>query len=109
MPVDDPSTIDAIGVDSEGVTVLTVSDHVDWVEPRSHLESLQSKLNAYLAFLESGEVYHVYPASVGRSARIEVVFRCDPAPEGLRYLRKAHRAISKAGFTLAWRTFKEPS
>lgn len=67
----------------------------DWV----HLKALQEKLNNYLAFIESGEIYAARPEA--RGAAIEICIRCRFVPEGgddFSFLRLARRAIEGAGF-----------
>lgn len=63
MSIEDQGSVDAIGIDQEGVVVRTLSDHLEWDD--GHLFLLQEKINTYLAFLESGEVFETYPDSKG--------------------------------------------
>lgn len=39
MSIEDQDSIDAIGIDNEGVVVLTISDHLEWDD--KHLLLLQ--------------------------------------------------------------------
>src|SRR5262245_36202193 len=106
MSVEEVAVVDAIGVEQgTGVVVLTISDHLSWQSESGHLASLQAKINRYLSFLESGEVYRKYEASRGRTFRIEVVFSVSPPPGAERFLSNARNAVEHAGFTLSWRTF----
>lgn len=101
MSVDQPKVIDFIGVDkaSGGVT-LTISDHLDWNNSRDHQVVLQDKINWYLAFIESGEIFESYPDAKGRSVTIKVVFKHNPDLEGWRFLTRAKDVIESAGFSL---------
>ena len=104
MPVDNPDVVDAIGtLQDNGEVVLTISDHLEWEDP-SHLSALQAKLNRYLAFIESGEVFEAYPVAKGKRLRIDVVCQHHPNPDGMRFLSTAREAIGNAGFSLSWRT-----
>ena len=58
--------------------VLTISDHLDWVSNTQHQTILQNKFNAYLAFVESGEVLQQYPEAKERPVVLNVVFRHSP-------------------------------
>ena len=58
MSVEEPAKIDFAAFDPKaGEVRLIISDHLDWTEEGEHLLLLQSKLNSYLAFVESGEIY----------------------------------------------------
>ena len=47
-----------------------------------HLLLLQEKLNSYLAFIESGEIYESYPRAMGRQLVIDLVLKHSPSVEG---------------------------
>jgi hypothetical protein len=82
--------------------VLTVSDHLDWDDESNHLLLLEKKLNRYLAFIESGEVFeHV---DVARSAPIQVnvVAKFDPPLRAREFLGHARTKFAEAGFSLDW-------
>jgi hypothetical protein len=56
MTLDTPDTVDAMGIEiGSGLAVLTIADELDWRDERAHLLALQTKLNAYFAFIESGQ------------------------------------------------------
>ncbi len=97
MSVLEPDTIDIISTDKKGRVVLTVTDHLPWDE-ESHLLILQKKLNMYLAFVESGEVYEKYPDAKGRQILFKVNCKFQPGAEGLDFLAKVRSIIEKAGF-----------
>jgi hypothetical protein len=106
VAVDDPSTIDIISEDSKTKTLfLTISDHLDWDDTRAHQLVLQTKLNAYLRFLESGEVFKHRPDAAGKRLVIRVVARCEPSPEGRLFIEKARTAVESAGFSLEHKLF----
>jgi hypothetical protein len=108
MSVDQPKVIDFIGVDKEsGDSVLTISDHLDWSNSREHQMILQDKINSYLAFIESGEVFESYPDSKGRPLVIQVVFKYKPDHEGQQFLARAREVIESAGFSLRYKVFAE--
>lgn len=63
MSVENPNVIDIIHTDKDGGHVtLTVTDHLEWGDGE-HLLKLQDKLNKYLAFVESGEIFEKYPGA----------------------------------------------
>lgn len=92
MAIDNPNTIDAIGVEkATNSVVLTIADSWDWENEQSHLEALQAKLNAYLNFIESGEIWESYPDSANRSVRIDVVSRFPLSTKGRDLVEHASR------------------
>ena len=74
MSIEQTDLIDIISVDQlTGETILTVSDHLDWSDSPTHLRLLQNKLNRYLAFVKSGEIFQ----SQAQDRRI--IFTVQPA------------------------------
>jgi hypothetical protein len=107
MSVEQTDVVDIVGVDrGTGKIILTISDHLDWSDSTTHQELLQKKFNAYLAFVESGEIFEQYPNAKGRSVVFEVVFQIPPAEEGLAFLERAREVIESAGFELQHKVFK---
>ena len=103
MAVDDPKTIDFVSVTGDsGTTLLVVSDHLDWMDTLGHQEKLQAKLNAYLAFVESGEIFEKFPDAVGKPVEMRVIFLCPPDGAGAQFLGRAKDAIETAGFALSY-------
>lgn len=98
MAVDQPKTIDIVSKDNDGF-VLTICDHLDWNNTQEHLTILQDKINTYLAFLESGEIYENYPDAKGRPLQIEIMFNYRPNLEADAFLLKVKLIIEDAGFT----------
>ena len=81
MSVIDTNVIDMIGTTSVGVVTLTISDHLDWDEIEEHLLSLQQKINTYIEFIESGNVYDILPLSKDKPKAIRVYFKYLPKDE----------------------------
>jgi hypothetical protein len=63
MSIDQTDTIDFATIDkTSGDVWLTISDHLPWEENEDdHLVLLQNKHDAYLRFIESGEVFKKVP------------------------------------------------
>jgi hypothetical protein len=98
MSVDQPDVVDIISTSKSGEIVLSISDHLDWTDTHGHLLVLQEKINRYLSFLESGEVYQRYPDASGRKMTIKVVFHMEPNLEANSFLAKARIIVEGAGF-----------
>ena len=104
MSILDPRTIDIISTDKQGRVVLTITDHLAW-DDDTHLEILQKKLNLYLAFVESGEVYEQYPDSKGKEFIFKVSCKFKPDAVGRDFLGKAGQIIEGAGFQFQYDVF----
>lgn len=102
MSVEQAQIIDSVGIDNDSQSiVLTISDHLDWSEPEYHTEKLQDKLNAYLDFCESGELYEKYPKAL-RSMPIilSIITKFDLSEEGVSFIEAVRPIVEDAGFTL---------
>jgi hypothetical protein len=108
MAVDQTGVIDLASVSpSTGEMVLTITDHLDWTNTVEHQSVLQNKLNAYLAFAESGEVFERFPDARGRAIAFNVVFKFRPDSEGTLFLDRARKIIESAGFGFRHELFAE--
>ena len=101
MSIEQGDVVDIVSTDRlTGDVVLTISDHLDWSDSTAHQMLLQSKLNRYLAFVESGELLQNYPSAEGRRITFKVVFQFPPDEAGRRFLAKVRPVIESAGFGL---------
>jgi hypothetical protein len=106
MSVQQTDVIDIIGLNREtGDVVLTISDHLDWSDSIAHQTILQNKFNAYLAFVESGEILRQYPDAKDRAVVFRVVLHTSPDESGCAFLRRAAEVIQSAGFRLVIKVF----
>ena len=108
MSVDQTDTIDFATVDNaSGDLWLTISDHLPWDENEgNHLILLQNKLNAYLRFIESGEVVEKVPDAEGRHIVINLVGKFPMSQKAASFFEKARTAIQGAGFRLQFSLMK---
>jgi hypothetical protein len=72
-----------------------------WIGPTAptHLRLLQNKLNRYLAFVESGEIFQSYPKAQDRPIVFTVVFKFRPNEEGRAFLDNVRPIVESAGIT----------
>ena len=100
MSVEQPDVVNIISTDTRtGHVVLTISDHLDWSDSPGHQMILQTKLNRYLAFVESGELLQRCENAAGRLVAIKVVFQFRPDKDGRDFLSRARAVIESAGFS----------
>ena len=108
MSVEQLDVVDVASISKEsGEMVLTISDHLAWSDTIEHQTMLQKKFNAYLAFVESGEILQRYPDASGRPIVFNVVFKFRPDREGMLFLERARQVIKSAGFDLRHELFAE--
>lgn len=101
MSLDNLNEVDVIGIDNEtGVVTLAIADDWSWDEEEDHLRALQDKINIYLSFVESNEIYETYPNAMGRDVEIKIYAKY-PLPEiARRFVDQAFEIVSEAGFRL---------
>lgn len=93
--------IDAVGVDRQGnCFCLVIRITPEWDD--AHLFALQEKINACLAFIESGELFIAHPDAQHLDLMIEVLFRHPPPPDALAFLRQAADIIGEAGIVFRY-------
>ena len=86
MSVIDKNVIDFASIrPATGEAVLTISDHLEFGD-ENRLEALQAKINSYLAFVESGEIFQEYPSAKDRAIAIEIALKHAPDEQGLRFV-----------------------
>lgn len=91
----------AIGIDnSTGYITLAIIDSTDWQDEQQHLILLQEKINIYLSFIESGEIYESYPDAKDRDIEIKIYFKHNITNNCEQFLSKAADVIKRAGFVL---------
>jgi len=98
MTVEQHDVIDIVAMEPGGSVLLVISDHLPWDEVNQHLWQLQEKLNRYVAFVESKELYEKFPDAVGRPIVIRIVLT-DAVPEAAQwFFGKVRASVQEAGF-----------
>jgi len=109
MSVDQARVIDFLSNNSsDPCCVVGIADHLEW-DNREHLIALQDKINNYLAFIESGEIYESRPTA--RKQAIEICLNCKHSPQtddDIYFLQFAKKAIENAGFRFSVIAENEP-
>jgi hypothetical protein len=105
MSIDQPQVIDVVSKNKQGNIVLTISDHLDWKNAQEHLGLLQEKINTYLTFLDSGEIYNNYPDAKGYRIEIEIMFHYPLNPEARLFLAKVKPIVEESGYGFRFEQF----
>ena len=88
MTIEQEDVIDIIGVNEEEQYIsLIISDHLEWDEKNEKLVMLQNKINSYLAYIESGQIYEQHPKSKELDVHIRLTCMHEPNAEGLKFLK----------------------
>jgi hypothetical protein len=102
MSVCEAEVVDAIGIENDsGKVVLTVSDHLEWDD--DHIVLLEQKLNAYIAFIESGELLAAYPDAVDRQPVIDVVCKYAPSKRAEDFFSYVRSILEGVGIGVRYR------
>ncbi|WGE36807.1 hypothetical protein NYR62_04140 [Actinobacillus genomosp. 1] len=75
MSILDRNIIDIINVEGENC-FLIISDHLMWNE--EHFSFLKDKVNLYIYYLESGQVYLNTPKAKGKNIVIKLICKFKP-------------------------------
>jgi hypothetical protein len=95
MALEEPNKVDAIGIENDtGSIVLTIADAWDWQDEQKHLRALQAKLNAYINFVESGQIWEAYPDSKERQLVIDIIARFPLSQAGADLLERVSIACA---------------
>ena len=105
MSIEQNEIVDFVSIDPKsGDVYLTISDHLPWDHgDGEHLLLLQNKLNAYLRFIESGEMVKELPETNGRKVLIELVSQFPLSEKASLLFEKASAEINAAGFKLQFK------
>ncbi|MGA3979568.1 DUF6572 domain-containing protein [Ralstonia nicotianae] len=106
MSIVDSNVVDMIGVPSDDLSlvVMGISDHLDWGSgAQEHLLLLQEKINCYLRFVESGEIYDAFPSARGRRFVIEIIAKYEMNNESAKdFFVAAKRILEASGVELRY-------
>ena len=107
VTVQQTNVVDWLGIEKQtGHVLLTVLDDLDWVNEGEHLLALQEKLNTYLAFIESGEVFERLVETLGRSVpketpvKVSILAKHALTDHARAFVGHAQGMFAGAGFQL---------
>jgi hypothetical protein len=109
MTVQETNKIDVTAIDKNvSHVLLVIADHLDWAkaDEGEHLLLLQKKLNAYLHFIQSGQLVEHYPKAKGLPIIIRIAGKYPLSAEAMRFFDMAKDFVENEGYSLE---FKLPS
>lgn len=115
MPLARTHVVDWLGLDKEtGHISLTLVDELDWSNEQGHLLLLEEKLNSYLAFIESGEVFERLVEEFDRRVpaetpiNVEIIAKFDLTARSRAFMEYATQVFRDAGFSLSHKVDRNP-
>lgn len=103
MTIEQEDVIDLIGMnEEENYISLIISDHLEWDEKNEKLLLLQGKINAYLAYIESGQIYETHPESKTMNVHIILTSMYEPNEAALKFFSLLSPILEGAGFHFKW-------
>ncbi|MBU8882043.1 hypothetical protein KSK37_02995 [Kaistella sp. DKR-2] len=106
MSVEQIDKIDFISTSPNGSVKLTISDHLIWDEENEHVLLLQDKINSYLNFVDSGQIFEEYPNSKNKNIAIGLIMKFEPNEYALNFLQKCKSIIKELNIEFNWKTLK---
>ena len=108
MSVENPKVIDLMARDEGASRVfLVISDHLEWDREGYHLQTLQTKINSYIAFIESGELVSEHPKYADLQPVIQVKLKHRPDQTAERFFAQASDICLSAGIELEYGPVKD--
>ncbi|WP_263697958.1 DUF6572 domain-containing protein [Bacillus thuringiensis] len=99
MSLRDLDTVDFMGYDEDKkVAYLIIVDEEDWKDEEKHIDLLEEKINLYLGFIESEEVYERYPEVKGYNFVIKIYGKYRCTKWGKEFLEKVDEVLVEAGY-----------
>lgn len=88
MSVSETGVVDVVVMaNHEGATELVIFDQLPWkIDEGDHLIALQDKFNAYLGYVQCGQLYEEFPTTKGRKLILRINGLYPPSPNGEKFL-----------------------
>jgi hypothetical protein len=120
VTIETSDTVDIVAFRPQGgVVELCITDHLDWSDATRHATLIQDKVNAYLDFVESGQLGEVQTPGFPARVRVTIVVAClhEPPSTSDSFFNRLEEALQKFGIglevstgkPLATRRFTAPS
>ena len=96
MTIEQADIIDGLGINKvSGSPELTISDHLEW--DARHFSLLETKLAAYIHFIESGQLSAHFPGTDAKRPVIDLICQYRPTAEAEVFLAAAAKATLARG------------
>lgn len=96
MALEDTTTVDGAAYEeSDNTVVLLLTDAWGWDDEVAHLRLLQDKVNAYAAFVETGQYRQVFPGAEPDHCVFDISFARPITERCLAFLRAAAAQLNE--------------
>jgi len=98
MTIENIEKVDGVGIDKKsGEVVLTISDHLTWIDDAAHFRLIEKKIGRYLDFVKTGQLIETLPEADKRQIRINVICQHQPTDSASKFLLAAQGQLKKMG------------
>ncbi|PES62718.1 hypothetical protein CN507_23595 [Bacillus cereus] len=105
MALHDTDQVDLVLIDEDNKdnVYLTIFDALEWNKSEElddeHILLLQDKINTYLGFIESDEIYEKVPSTIGRTQFIiQVYSQNEPSFYGKKFYNIVSEQLGESGY-----------
>ena len=92
MSILEENVIDSASIEN-GILILTISDHLKW--DNEHLFLLQEKINSYIQYIESGQIFEDFGESSYETIEIQLIYKYKPNENYRKFLCRLEGALLK--------------
>ena len=92
MSILEENVIDSASIEN-GILILTISDHLKW--DNEHLFLLQEKINSYIQYIESGQIFEDFGESSYETIEIQLIYKYKPNENYRKFLYCLEGALLK--------------
>ncbi|WP_301818735.1 DUF6572 domain-containing protein [Neisseria maigaei] len=92
MSILEENVIDSASIEN-GILILTISDHLKW--DNEHLFLLQEKINSYIQYIESGQIFEDFGESSYETIEIQLIYKYKPNENYRKFLYHLEGALLK--------------
>jgi len=105
MTIEEAGKVDIVALPrNRREVILLVADHLPWSDDEQgrleHVYLLQEKLNSYLRYVESGELYRDFPDAKGRKVVFLVGHKHEIPEDVISLLERMREILADAGIVL---------
>lgn len=107
MSITNTDKVDLLTYDGKEVSML-ITDHFQWggeLPDDEHMYLLQEKINSYLRFYESGEIYEIKPEAKGKLIVVCVISKYILNEKGQWFFNKIKPIVESAGIELRFEKY----
>ena len=92
MSILEENVIDSASIEN-GIIILTISDHLKW--DNEHLFLLQEKINSYIQYIKSGQIFEYFGESSYETIEIQLIYKYKPNENYRKFLYRLEGALLK--------------